>query len=313
MKKLLTNWRFLHVFYIANLLIMSYLLWYVYPAKEECMQAESNALTLNVASEAINSSCSWVREEIFQYAKAYSNARNKALIETVDILNQKHENAVLSIENVKKILVDDLKNNSNWCYHKNSTLPSRNILTNDRIAKMKTSFEFYKDTSFSNRLDERDWQELKKTILDIENRILWHDMNKLSASSAIAQLEAIKTNAKLIQFTILNFLYKTNGPCLDIKFDRFAVVLAPFQAAIKVGEPFKADLALYNYASYFDSNYHILIDDKELPTENGVAHYEKVFQKAGKYKIIAQAIRQDSLTGQVENATREYQIEVLPK
>lgn len=313
MKKLLLNPCFLHVFYGVMLLIISALLWLIYPSPRECRQAESSTKTMEDAFEIIQIDANFLKTEIDEFIKAYNSYHNQFGQNTTNISIKKSDSLLQIIDTIQKELRVEMNKNFNFLYHKYSTFPSRKILTNNKIQQMKRAFDTFEDTAFVNRFDPRDWKVLQPQLLELKNQIAWNDLGSLSAVSADAQLQVMKLTTAEIKIMFLNYLRVKYGSCTDLKFDKFAIMVSPEASFAKVGEPFRVNLNLYNYASNLDSNYHIICDGVELPIHDGVAHCEKVFNRAGKHTILATASYKNPLTGQTEASKKEYNIEVLPK
>lgn len=312
MKKIFFNPSFLHIFYCTMLLIVSGLLWFIYPNAHGNEQVESDAKCLKNASGIVETSIFFLKNDIDEFTRAYANNFNRKTQESANIILEKGDLLNKMIDTIQRELQCEVEENA-FLYYKYSIFPTHKVLTTNKIQKLQKAFDTFEDTNFVNRFEAIDWAEIRPSIIEIKKQIIWDNLNFLSASSANTQLQVMKMTNAQIQLNILNFLRKRYGSCLDLKFDKFGIAISPYQSVGKVGKPFKIELALFQYASSLDSNYHIICDQKELPTHEGIAHYEKVFHHAGKHIIKAQGIYKNPLTGQTESSLRDYSIDVLPK
>lgn len=309
LKKLFSNNHIIHLFYCTLILITSYLLWFIYPQKQENLHAESISKRLNGAFEINKEYSHLITKEIIIHCKAFNSYYNQRLEKAAFESNKNCDYLIKIVDNAQKELQMELNYNNSYLYHKGSILNTRKILTDNKINEIKSAFDSLCSSTYLKRIDLSDkliLQFIKESNIEIH----WNEISSLGTFSAIAQLEVIKTIASNINIAHLNLMGSRIGN--HFRLDNFCVKILSTQNSVKSGEPFKVDLAISEYFSYFNNDYKIYCDGIELTTQQGVAQYQKVFQKSGKQTISATAIYTNSLTGLTETITRDYIIDVLP-
>lgn len=311
MKRILSNPSFLHCFYLFAIAVISYTLWNVFPAKQECRSAKSIEKSLADANEIMASVNEWLRSEIDENCKAYPSSYMLRL-----------RDATLKSDSITRVIFEAVKvekdkislailDGNTFFYNEYSSIPTRNTLSEENVKQLKNHFQAYFDFKNNNQLFDNSWEQECKPQLDkLLDNVAWEDLNKLSVAGALAQLESIKTAASAMNNLFLIKVSKMTSVCM--KFDKFSLVIAANKGAVKIGEEFQADLAVCEYASN-PRDITISCDNQVLAMKEGVASFQKRFTKVGKQTITAKASLRNPLTGQEETALREYSIEVLPK
>lgn len=312
MKRLFFSPLYLHIFYLTILLIVSYLLLFIYPSPRDYYQIESSSKCFENASQIAHSRAMIIKSSIDELAKGYQNVSNSFGQETANIALIKSDSIIQKIKNVQKELKDNFKQDSGFFYNKQSVFSTRKVLTVSRINEIKNSFMAFEDSNFVNRFEKGTWQQLQPQISNYRNQILWENINKMSFISANAQLEAMKLAATQTNILILKYLeIRMKG--YELNFDKFGLCFSIANPNVKVGEPMLTEISLFNYSSKLSEMYTITCNGDSLEIKDGFAHYEKIFQKAGKQTILTTGIFKNPLHGQTETAKREYTFDILPK
>lgn len=309
MKKVFSNPYFLHFFYCAILLIISGLLWFLYPNPRESREAESSKKCLSHAYHINRSLTQQITYAIQQNRQACNSFESQKLEIAADASNKSTDFLVKMVNKIQEELQNELNQNSSFLYHKNSMFPTAKILTINKIKAIENAFDSLANGIYFQNIDKKEWLLIQTEIKKIKEQILWDRLGSLSASSANAHLEVVKVAAANVNVFLLNNLFRKTG--CNVLMNRFSIEVSPSQSTVKVGEQFNFDLALCDNAAYFGSDYKMFCDDVELPMQRGIALYEKTFQKSGRYRIKAQGKYINPITGQTETVNKWYVIEVL--
>jgi hypothetical protein len=315
MKRIFSTSAFLHCFYLVAIALLSYVLWNVFPARRECRSAKSIEKSLHDANDIMGTYNDFLQSEIDDNCRAYPSPfmlKLRHLAFQVDSITQLINQEVnVPIGHIKS----DLFHEKSFFDSEYCTFPTRNAFSEDEIKQLKALFQTYYDFKNEEKMFphySNEWEKEFQPQLDkLVKNVAWEDLNKLSAASALAQLESIKTAAAATSSLFLIKIKRFTDPNCMI-FDKFSVVIAPNKGAVKVGEKFQADLVLCKYASN-PKDVSISCDNQILPMREGVATYKKRFTKVGKQTIRAMAMSSNPLTGATETTKREYTIDVLPK
>lgn len=311
MKKRLYNHRTFYLFSSIILLIICSSLLYIYPPYQSS-QIQQNTIAILQNADTINIVRNLeITNEIFKYTNAYRNSRNKAIENNALKINDNVAALCTKVDSLKIALVRDISVHKSFFYNIHSTLPTKNIITTDKIDEIKKLTSAIIDTTLTNGIRESDLQDIQYNLSKLNNVVLVQETSSMSAGTTINHLEMIKSYTRKINIIYLQALWYQVAA--DIKFDKFLLTVSPQQATVRVGEPFKAQIVLSNYVSKLSKAYHISCNDSELPIEEGIALYEQVFYKSGKHIITFKGLYNNPLTGQVDSYKKDYTIDILPK
>ncbi len=119
---------------------------------------------------------------------------------------------------------------------------------------------------------------------DPEGPITWQsELFEHSPQAAVVTLlTKIQNDAKNTEAEILTELFR-GITAEDVSFDMLVAKFIPEKSAVSAGEPFKADIILTAYDSKQANK--VVVNGKEVETENGVAKYEASTGSPGEYTV----------------------------
>ena len=143
----------------------------------------------------------------------------------------------------------------------------------------------------------------------------WVDLKfkQMPVAAVMPTLTKLSADAKTSETAILNYFFKKINGEVDIKFDKFAVSIAPKKAYLIRGEKFEADISMAAYSSTPGNNVSLAVNGSGLPMTNGIAHYESTPSGIGKQTVKATATIRNPLNGQTTTVDRTFEYEVGEK
>lgn len=307
MKNLLSNSRFLHFFY-GNIVLL--LVLYIYLTHTPSAHLEALSAVIKEDRVCIEKSAFKTEDDFKELSRAYKSAITLKLWEETQKTMEVSQRQAKLLDSLILSFKEHLKSYNSLTI--NTSIPTKTFFSAkaeaEHIEKMKNYFE--NCSSILN--DKHTIKRLKEgNNLYGKNKF---DFRTLPANHAILALERQKNEVQLFKNSLIECLFISIGCTLDLKFDKYLIVIAPNAGAIKEGDFFNADIALSTYPSNVTSNnIKISVNGKDLKMKEGIAHFQQRYNKAGKYKITASGSIKNPLTEITETVKRDFVFEVLPK
>jgi hypothetical protein len=291
MKKLFSNPRFLHLFYISAIALSWYAAWNIFPNPRTQTVLEDAKAQLIDAND-ISESLSWqLMNELRGQTKAYANRPNM-------IIQQKADRALL----LSDTLLSKIAKNKENINQKSIETIKNDILQYDETI-----------TSFIEKRDSEDVFEKSKLKKTLQNQDFWQNILTLNENEQKVQFEILKNMLLNQQILLLEFFNKRASGSYHESWG-YMVGISPNMGLIREGELFKADAFFATYSSIPNGFFTISINDVDLPMKEGVAHFEKRYHKVGKHTIKAKGTIRDPLTNEIiQTRMKEFSFEVIPK
>ena len=299
MIKILSNPRFLHLFYLSAMALLWYVLWFTFPNPKLLKSFERITSTLEPSQKIVEQSNDRIRKETGKMFDAYKNP-----------INQRSQEELYHIGDCSNHCVAELDTIKGECI-------LANFFDNAHLSKIRLLLYDYQKQGNLVIRDTKDREQLQKNnayfIEDIlNNDAYWIDFKTLPHVCKLAELTRIQNTIVLCTNSYFNYFACKTG--CGIKFDKFRVGISASRGSIKVGEEMDADIFLTDFASRQDKTIKIFVDDKPLEVVDGIAHYKQKFDKIGKHTIKLRGVLSnpfDSIFQEI--STSEYTFEVLPK
>jgi hypothetical protein len=294
MKKLFSNPRFLHGFYLSCLFLLWYCLWNLFPNPKILNSFKNDQKTFRYSNEILSN-------KVFEYsqianylAKGYRNPTTFANKKKVDSLINLQDNIVNFINNLQR--QNFSQNNLYQIYNQLITykLNSDSLIGTNNLLQIKRGKA----------------KELPDINLD---KKYWNNLYNLPKEQVLVELERLKSDIYLFSLYNIKFLSEKNTYCGNLKSEAIQLTILPNSNTIQQGEKFKADACIINYFNNIGSNANLEIDGTSIPFKDGIAHFEKQYNQIGTQSFTAVGKIKNPLTGEIKLYTKDFTFEVLPK
>jgi hypothetical protein len=193
---------------------------------------------------------------------------------------------------------------------------NRQFFSDVKIKEIRDSLTSFQSV-LNNIADKKVLDELQKVYsvpMLLKNENYWRKLKAKTNADVLAQITYIHNQMVLDEVYYLNYLCGY-GACgdVEVKFDQFKVAITAQKSALIEGETFKADIYLAQFSSNPGPDVSILVNDKAIPIQDGVAHFENMEQIPGLKTVTATAIVKNPLTGQISHYLGSFEYNVLPK
>jgi hypothetical protein len=287
MKKLFLNPKFLHGFYASVVaIILSYFLFFAQKNKNQFDKEVFKETIDNLDGLSDN-----LHKEIDETAKAYRNKINLQFASRTDFVDEYVSKLIQDIDNQKVESNDDVS--------KIDDLHQKIVVLNDSI-------HFYVDSKDKDYFEKSTYLKILLSESDFWNNL--KNANKGDKSFIFDKMKIGLLNEKCHYFTYV--ARHTGG--IHNGCGGYLLAINPYQNSVRVGEKFEADMGIMEYSVNIPSVNYVL-DNDTLLCNNGVARFQKIFSKPGKYTIRPRAYIENPYTHQSHWFSRDYEINVLPK
>jgi hypothetical protein len=305
MKKILTNSRFLHLFYGS---VVASLGLYIYLTNTK--ENKSLIQTLKIQSNVTERLASRCKRDFFRYTNAYVNVINRKAEHDVADISSNTEKFVNELDSLIVDFEQNVEKKSKFL--QKTFIPTRLYFNQEKIDFLQNTIDAAVDSISSKVLDVK----YKKVLYEDNKRYDFEKegFNTLPFDVALVKLRQQIAEIRYLECSTIQYLAGKNGPCVDIVFDDYILAFSTHSSTARVGEPFKANMALCSYGSTsYGPNFKYYVDNEEIKTYDGLVSFTKTYNTSGKKTIRARASIKNPLTGAVKEHYREYSFEVLPK
>ena len=144
----------------------------------------------------------------------------------------------------------------------------------------------------------------------IKNDTFWRSFEMYPT----AHLQILKNQIKLDELVYLNYIDDKVSRKFDIGCDNgFRIVIHPKKALLIEGEKFEAELYLTTYSPCIDGKIEFIVNNQNLPTQNGIVYFSSTETSIGLKTIKAQASVRNPATGESTVIKSVFEYHVLPK
>ena len=309
----------IHLIYLAIIGFLAFQYWTKAQALNEAVssieQFDKLLISDNVVIEQSNR---MVKNAIDKQVQAFQTLSNKSY-------SEKALNTMLVSAAMERWLEEQKLEFINFCggvkendvtkiSNRFSTKQSKRFFSDNKIKAIRDSLTHFQD-ALNNVADSYRLKELQnyfKTLKLLKDNGYWQSLKKKTPADALAQLTTIQNQLGLDKLSFLNHIFNYVGTN-DHHWNFFRVAITPKKATIFEGETFKADIYLAEYSSNPGFGVRFIINNREIPMKQGVAHFETKETIVGKKTVKALARIKNPLTGVTTESIGEFEYEVLPK
>lgn len=156
-------------------------------------------------------------------------------------------------------------------------------------------------------------EEVRSTVpeLNIDEKI--RSLKNISVLESRLVLHSIQLDLSNVEGIYISAIEDLISNYRTPRFERLKVVIHPKTSRVKLGEKYKAELAVAGYSPSLTKNATLNINGKEYPfDEDGFVRYKVKPNKLGKHSLKMEARIVNELSGEVMNSSSTYEYNVVP-